>query len=43
MPTVYDVTSNYNWRNFLYRNEVPQSVLEGDLDWTDEALQRLRY
>ena len=30
------VTTNRHWRQFRYRDEVPASVLAGDLDWTDE-------
>jgi|TARA_R110002020_G_scaffold144633_3_gene317688 hypothetical protein len=29
------ITNNHD-RPFLYRHEVPQVILNGDLDWTDE-------
>lgn len=31
-----EVISNYHDRQFLYRDEVPRSVLEDELDWTTE-------
>lgn len=30
-----EITSNHHRREFLFRDEVPKSVLESDLDWTD--------
>jgi uncharacterized protein (DUF2126 family) len=30
-----NVTSNWQWRDFLYRHDVPQVVLESEFDWLD--------
>ena len=30
------ITSNRHWRQFRYRHEVPASIFEGYLDWTNE-------
>jgi len=30
------IISNYHHKQFVYRHDVPQSVLTGDLDWTDD-------
>jgi hypothetical protein len=40
-----NVTTNYHWRDFLYRHEVPESVLTSEFDWLDEDEQSgfLRY
>ena len=34
---VVNVRTNYNVRQFKYREEVPDKVLKKDLDWTDET------
>ena len=34
------VITNNNWRNFCYRDEVPEKVLQNDFDWTkDDFIQ----
>jgi hypothetical protein len=30
------VKTNHHWRQFVYRTDVPDSILNGDLDWTNE-------
>lgn len=29
------IVSNYSWRSFRYRYEVPKKVLESEFDWTN--------
>jgi hypothetical protein len=31
-----NVTTNHQWRYFLYRHEVPTEVLLSEFDWLDE-------
>lgn len=31
------IKTNKHWRNFSYRNEVPESILKSQFDWTNEA------
>ena len=31
------ITTNGHWRDFIYRMDVPASVLADQFDWTDEA------
>jgi hypothetical protein len=31
-----NITTNNQWRDFLYRYEVPDEVLKGEFDWLDE-------
>lgn len=31
-----EITTNNHHRSFIYRYDVPQKVLDTDLDWTDE-------
>ena len=31
-----NVTTNHQWRDFLYRHEVPENVLRSEFDWLDE-------
>jgi len=33
------VTTDRKWKPFLYRNEVPEKVLNEDFDWLDEEDQ----
>ena len=37
------IHSNYHWRDFLHREDVPESVLSGYLDWCDESWGYLKY
>ena len=30
-----NITTNNQWRDFAYRHEVPQAVLNSEFDWTD--------
>ena len=32
-----EITTNHNRREFLGRHEVPEEVLAGELDWTDDT------
>jgi len=40
-----NVTSNWQWRDFLYRHDVPTETLESEFDWLSEDDQGgfLRY
>jgi hypothetical protein len=40
-----NVTSNWHWRDFLYRHDVPTDVIENEFDWLTEDDQSgfLRY
>ena len=29
------IISNYHWREFKYRYEVPENILESEFDWCD--------
>lgn len=31
-----NIATNHHWRDFLYREEVPEKILEDDFDWTNE-------
>lgn len=31
-----NITTNNQWRDFLYRYEVPDEVLKSEFDWLDE-------
>jgi hypothetical protein len=30
-----NITTNNQWRDFAYRQDVPESVLNSEFDWTD--------
>jgi hypothetical protein len=34
-----NVTTNHQWRDFLYRNDVPANVLNSEFDWIGEDEQ----
>jgi hypothetical protein len=41
-----NVSTNHQWRDFLYRHEVPTNVLTSDFDWLgedDQSFGFLRY
>lgn len=33
------ITSNRNWRQFVYRYDVPEDVLASQFDWTDPEVE----
>ena len=37
------VATNHHWRPFLYRNEVPERVLEDEFDWCDDESSFMKY
>ena len=34
------IRTNNHWREFVYRDDVPSSVLASQFDWTDEAHEK---
>ena len=37
------IITNNHWKPFLYRNEVPQDVLDNELDWCDDEDGFFKY
>ena len=37
------IITNNHWRQFLYRNDVPDPTLQSDFDWTDELDGFIKY
>ena len=33
------IKTDYKWREFVYRSDVPAKVLKSQFDWTDEAFE----
>ena len=31
-----NIVTNHHWRAFVYREDVPEKILEDDFDWTNE-------
>ena len=38
-----NITTNNQWRDFSYRQDVPESVLKSEFDWTDSGDGFFRY
>lgn len=38
-----EIRTNHHWRQFLYRNEVPQAILDSDLNWCDDEDNFIKY
>jgi hypothetical protein len=34
----FEIITNHHWRDFLYRNEVPEKVIRIDFDWLDDEV-----
>ncbi len=38
-----EIRTNNHWRQFLYRNEVPQAILDNELDWCKDEDNFIKY